>query len=359
MADVTVSQFAEVLKVPVERLLTQLDEAGIQVSGADDMISDDAKMELLTFLRRAHGRTQGTAAPPQDHAEAQVPGRNQSRLVAGPCAHGQRRGSQQEDVSESQRARRAGSRSARSCVAPPRQAAGRAAAWLRKKRLVQRRAELLPMRWLRTAARGCRSGGSRPRAAKRAAETAAQDCCADAKLSVPLKLRLRKLAKKLLVCNVSRPKRKPVKLAARERQQHRRGSASAWPIRKLVSLPKTKRVAWPKPACVPKSSASTGKRAAKQPPAEPARPQRGGGGGGGGGGDRRPSAARRVARVERCQRSFQEKETAARRRPGRAVVRRRSTSRVSTASSVRPRRSSAMCRSARPSRSASWRSAWP
>jgi translation initiation factor IF-2 len=65
MADVTVSQFAEVLKVPVERLLTQLDEAGIRVAGAEDTISDDAKMELLTFLRRAHGRTQATAAPPK------------------------------------------------------------------------------------------------------------------------------------------------------------------------------------------------------------------------------------------------------------------------------------------------------
>ena len=63
MADVTVSQFADVLKVPVERLLTQLDEAGIQVSGAEDTISDDAKMELLTFLRRAHGRTEDSAAP--------------------------------------------------------------------------------------------------------------------------------------------------------------------------------------------------------------------------------------------------------------------------------------------------------
>jgi translation initiation factor IF-2 len=63
MADVTVSQFADVLKVPVDRLLTQLDEAGIQVSGADDTISDDAKMELLTFLRRAHGRTEDSAAP--------------------------------------------------------------------------------------------------------------------------------------------------------------------------------------------------------------------------------------------------------------------------------------------------------
>ena len=53
MAEVTVSQFAEVLKVPVDKLITQLDEAGIKVSGADDIISDEAKMELLTHLRRA------------------------------------------------------------------------------------------------------------------------------------------------------------------------------------------------------------------------------------------------------------------------------------------------------------------
>jgi translation initiation factor IF-2 len=63
MAEVTVSQFAEVLKVPVDRLLTQLDEAGIKVAGADDIISDEAKMELLTHLRRAHGREEDAAAP--------------------------------------------------------------------------------------------------------------------------------------------------------------------------------------------------------------------------------------------------------------------------------------------------------
>src|SRR5512145_1130718 len=63
MAEVTVSQFAEVLKVPVERLITQLDEAGIKVVSADDVISDEAKMELLTHLRRAHGREQDAAAP--------------------------------------------------------------------------------------------------------------------------------------------------------------------------------------------------------------------------------------------------------------------------------------------------------
>ncbi|HVY23347.1 MAG TPA: translation initiation factor IF-2 [Steroidobacteraceae bacterium] len=63
MADVTVSQFADVLKVPVERLLMQLDEAGIKVTGAEDMISDEAKMELLTFLRRSHGRDENAASP--------------------------------------------------------------------------------------------------------------------------------------------------------------------------------------------------------------------------------------------------------------------------------------------------------
>ncbi len=56
MSDVTVSQFADALKVPVDKLMKQLDEAGIRVSGADDRISDEAKSELLSHLRRAHGR---------------------------------------------------------------------------------------------------------------------------------------------------------------------------------------------------------------------------------------------------------------------------------------------------------------
>ena len=66
MADVTVAQFAEVLKVPVEKLLSQLDEAGIEVSSSEDTISDDAKLELLTYLRRSHGQADapaGDAAP--------------------------------------------------------------------------------------------------------------------------------------------------------------------------------------------------------------------------------------------------------------------------------------------------------
>jgi translation initiation factor IF-2 len=56
MADVTVSQFAEVLKVSVDKLISQLDDAGIQVKGADDTISEEAKLELLTHLRKSHGQ---------------------------------------------------------------------------------------------------------------------------------------------------------------------------------------------------------------------------------------------------------------------------------------------------------------
>ncbi len=65
MADVTVAQFAEVLKVPVDRLLQQLDQAGIKVGSPQDMISEEAKHELLTHLRRSHGREdpQADAAP--------------------------------------------------------------------------------------------------------------------------------------------------------------------------------------------------------------------------------------------------------------------------------------------------------
>ena len=60
MANVTVTQFAGVLKVPVDKLLSQLGEAGIKVDGSDDIISDDAKLELLTFLRRSHGIDDGS-----------------------------------------------------------------------------------------------------------------------------------------------------------------------------------------------------------------------------------------------------------------------------------------------------------
>ena len=78
MAEVTVSQFAEALKVPVDKLLAQLDQAGIAVSGADGMISEDAKLELLTHLRRSHGS--GTAAEGSAPARITLKRKTQSEL---------------------------------------------------------------------------------------------------------------------------------------------------------------------------------------------------------------------------------------------------------------------------------------
>ena len=63
MSDVTIEQFAEVLKVTVDKLLAQLEEAGIKSLGPKDRISEDAKHELLTHLRKAHGKAEDGGAP--------------------------------------------------------------------------------------------------------------------------------------------------------------------------------------------------------------------------------------------------------------------------------------------------------
>ena len=42
MAEVTIAQFADVLKVPVDRLIAQLDQAGISVAGPQVRMSEEA-----------------------------------------------------------------------------------------------------------------------------------------------------------------------------------------------------------------------------------------------------------------------------------------------------------------------------
>ena len=56
MPEVTVKQYAEVIRIPVEKLLEQLEEAGLAGKTADDWISDNEKTELLGYLRRKHGK---------------------------------------------------------------------------------------------------------------------------------------------------------------------------------------------------------------------------------------------------------------------------------------------------------------
>ena len=56
MSKKTVRQLAEIIKIPLDRLLVQLKEAGINASCAEDEISEDEKSQLLAHLRHRHGK---------------------------------------------------------------------------------------------------------------------------------------------------------------------------------------------------------------------------------------------------------------------------------------------------------------
>jgi translation initiation factor IF-2 len=55
MSQVTVDQLAASVGTPVEKLLSQIDKAGLPQKKADEGISDDQKQTLLTFLKNSHG----------------------------------------------------------------------------------------------------------------------------------------------------------------------------------------------------------------------------------------------------------------------------------------------------------------
>lgn len=60
MTDQTVREFAESVRTPVDRLITQFREAGIALDGPDVTVTDDQKMLLLNFLRH-HEASDDTA----------------------------------------------------------------------------------------------------------------------------------------------------------------------------------------------------------------------------------------------------------------------------------------------------------
>ena len=65
MSNVTVKQLAEVVGAPVERLLEQLQEAGLVAENAESLISDEDKLKLLEHLRNSHGTAQSKGEPKQ------------------------------------------------------------------------------------------------------------------------------------------------------------------------------------------------------------------------------------------------------------------------------------------------------
>lgn len=58
MEQMSVTQFAGELKMPAAVLLEQLQKAGVQKTGADQLLSEQDKARLLEYLRRSHGENQ-------------------------------------------------------------------------------------------------------------------------------------------------------------------------------------------------------------------------------------------------------------------------------------------------------------
>ncbi|MCB1646372.1 MAG: translation initiation factor IF-2 [Pseudomonadales bacterium] len=55
MADVTVSQLAETIDTPVDRLLQQMQEAGLPQKSAGDPVTEEQKQSLLAHIKKSHG----------------------------------------------------------------------------------------------------------------------------------------------------------------------------------------------------------------------------------------------------------------------------------------------------------------
>lgn len=65
MTDQTVKTLAEKVGVPVERLLNQMEEAGLSRRAATDAVSDDERKALLSHLQKAHGGEGDSADGPK------------------------------------------------------------------------------------------------------------------------------------------------------------------------------------------------------------------------------------------------------------------------------------------------------
>ena len=61
MAEVSVKEFSETVGTPIDRLLMQLGEAGLPQVAEADLLSDQDKERLLSYLRRVHGKDDGAA----------------------------------------------------------------------------------------------------------------------------------------------------------------------------------------------------------------------------------------------------------------------------------------------------------
>ena len=78
MSEVTVKQLAEVVKIPVNKLLVQFTEAGLDISTPDQTVSDKQKMQLLNYLR--NNRSKVATVPTEDDRKIVLRRKSTSQL---------------------------------------------------------------------------------------------------------------------------------------------------------------------------------------------------------------------------------------------------------------------------------------
>jgi translation initiation factor IF-2 len=83
MSEVTVTQFAETIGVPVDRLVGQLKDAGVSATAADSIIGDDDKVKLLDYLRHKHGTEKPEATEEAGPKKITLKRRTTSELKVG------------------------------------------------------------------------------------------------------------------------------------------------------------------------------------------------------------------------------------------------------------------------------------
>jgi translation initiation factor IF-2 len=71
MSEVTVRELAEVVGIPVDRLLAQLGKSGLPHTDADQRLNEQDKAQLLTHLRQLHSGGETDAAAPKKSRSSQ------------------------------------------------------------------------------------------------------------------------------------------------------------------------------------------------------------------------------------------------------------------------------------------------
>ena len=60
MADITVQDLSKAIGTDADTLIGQLKDAGVEVSKADDMVTDEQKSQLLAHLKKSHGESESS-----------------------------------------------------------------------------------------------------------------------------------------------------------------------------------------------------------------------------------------------------------------------------------------------------------